>query len=30
MFAGRLESELGVQPSNQLSDLVAAFRPALR
>ncbi len=30
MFASRLENELGVQPSNQLSDLVAAFRPALR
>ncbi len=27
MFASRLESELGVQPSNQLSDIVAAFRP---
>lgn len=29
MFAGRLESELGVRPSEQLSDLVAAFRPTM-
>jgi DNA-binding SARP family transcriptional activator len=27
MFAGRLEAELGVQPSNQLSELVSAFHP---
>lgn len=27
MFANRLEGELGVQPSSQLSDLVAAFHP---
>ncbi|WP_131684537.1 BTAD domain-containing putative transcriptional regulator [Pseudarthrobacter sp. YALA5] len=27
MFAGRLEDELGVQPSNQLTDLVSAFHP---
>ncbi|QHK21530.1 SARP family transcriptional regulator [Pseudarthrobacter psychrotolerans] len=27
MFADRLEGELGVQPSSQLSDLVAAFHP---
>lgn len=27
MFAGRLEDELGVQPSNQLTDLVSEFHP---
>ncbi|MCU1516030.1 MAG: hypothetical protein JWQ75_751 [Pseudarthrobacter sp.] len=27
MFASRLQGELGVLPSSQLSDLVAAFRP---
>lgn len=27
MFAGRLEDELGVQPSNQLTGLVSAFHP---